>query len=213
LRFLVTAGPTREFIDPARYISNPSSGKMGFALAEAALKKGHEVKLITGPTSLTEPNNVKCFRVVSASDMYEEVMRELQWAEVVIMSAAVCDYRPAKIEPKKIKKTKKDFKIALLPTKDILYEIGNNKQGKYVVGFAAETDNLIENAQKKMLNKKLDMIVANRIGVENSGFEADTNNVTILLPEGVVEQIKDKSKMDIGEIIIERILEKIGKDT
>lgn len=212
MRFLVTAGPTREFIDPARFISNPSSGKMGFALAEAALKKGQEVKLITGPTTLIEPEGVKCFRVISASDMYKEVMRELQWAEVVIMSAAVCDYRPSKIETKKIKKTKSPLKITLLSTKDILDEIGKKKERKYVVGFAAETDNLIENAREKMINKKLDMIIANRIGSENSGFETDMNNVAILLPTGVVEEIEGKSKKQIGEIIIERILENIGKD-
>ncbi len=210
---MITAGPTREFIDPVRFISNPSSGKMGYALAGAASRAGHEVTLIAGPTALKEPEKIRFIRILSASDMLKMVIKELPSADILIMAAAVCDYRPASRAGKKMKKTAEALTLELVPTIDVLKKIGEKKQDKFVVGFAAETDNLIENARQKLEKKNLDMIIVNLVGVDDAGFESDTNKVTIIYPDGKIENLPAASKKIVAEEIIQKILVKIGKDT
>jgi phosphopantothenoylcysteine decarboxylase / phosphopantothenate---cysteine ligase len=210
LNFLITAGPTREFIDPVRFISNRSSGKMGFALAEAAVKAGHSVVLISGPVALENPQGAKVINVVSAEEMHKAVRAQIDSADVLIMCAAVSDYRPVSVHLKKMKKKPENLTLQLVPTTDILREIGNNKKDKFVIGFAAESDNLIENAKKKMSEKNLDMIVANPITESDAGFESDTNRVTMISKDGNSEKIEGP-KTEIGKILVNRIIEKIEK--
>lgn len=185
LKILVTAGPTREYFDPVRFLSNPSSGKMGYALAQVASQKGARVTLISGPTSLPPPKISKFVRVTSAEEMRRAVRKETSSSDLVIMAAAVSDYRPQSVSSKKIKKKAKKLRITLLPTRDILKELGKRKRrGQILVGFAAETDHLLRNALKKMREKNLDFIVANRIGPRNVGFESDKNRAVIFSAKG-----------------------------
>lgn len=210
MNFLITAGPTREFIDPVRFISNRSTGKMGFALARAALQAGHCVVLISGPVGLENPPGATVIKVVSTADMRQAVKAEIESADVLIMCAAVCDYRPATVHPGKMKKKSENLTLRLVPTPDILREIGNNKKDTFVVGFAAESENLIENAQKKLAEKNLDMIVANPITESDAGFESDANRVIIISRCGKSEQFEGP-KSELGKILVDRIIEKIEK--
>lgn len=210
MNFLITAGPTREFIDPVRFISNRSTGKMGFALAQAALKAGHAVVLISGPVALKNPPGATVIDIVSAEEMHKAVKAEIDSADVLIMCAAVCDYRPENIQLRKMKKKSERLTLQLVPTLDILREIGNSKKDKFVVGFAAESDDLIENAQKKLSEKNLDMIVANPITESDAGFESDTNRVIIMDRCGNSEQFKGP-KSELGKILVGRIIETIEK--
>lgn len=161
IRFLITAGGTREYIDPVRYISNASSGQMGYALAAAAVKKGHKATLISAPTNLAAPEGVKLVRVVSAADMFRAVKKHFNTCDCLIMTAAVADYTPIKKSKIKIKKSKSPLTLNLKPTTDILTWAGKNKTHQFVVGFALEDKNLKQNAEQKMLAKSADMIVAN----------------------------------------------------
>ena len=182
LRVAVTAGPTHEYIDPVRFISNPSSGKMGYAIAEEAWRRGAEVTLITGPTALRRPAGIKIVEVTSADEMFDACMEASESAEVIVKAAAVGDYRPAERAEQKIKRGGKDtMTLELVQNRDIAAELGRRKRpGQLLVGFAAETQNVLENAQKKMAEKNLDMIVSNDVLAPGAGFAVDTNAVTIM---------------------------------
>lgn len=181
LKVLVTAGPTQEAIDPVRYITNHSSGKMGYSIAKTAMLRGADVTLVTGKTSLTPPPFVKVINVVSAEEMYNAVTERLEEQDIIIKSAAVADYRPVNISDEKIKKSDNDMSIQLERTTDILKKIGEVRQNhQYICGFSMETQNMLENSRAKLKKKNIDMIVANNLKVQGAGFNADTNVVTII---------------------------------
>ncbi len=204
-RVLVTAGPTREFLDPVRFISNPSSGKMGFALAKAASRRGAEVVLVSGPTWLETPVGVERVDVVSAQQMFDEVVKRAEDTDVFIMSAAVADYRPKVQYDSKIKKESVSLDtIPLERTPDIIAHIAKNKRaGQFVVGFAAETDDVVKNATDKMKRKNMDMIVAN---VATQAFQKDTNRVVIVLKSGELRYLPEMSKEDVADEILDEVV-------
>jgi phosphopantothenoylcysteine decarboxylase/phosphopantothenate--cysteine ligase len=199
---LVTAGPTQEAIDPVRFLTNRSSGKMGYAIAEAALARGAEVTLISGPVSLTPPAGARTIRVRSASEMFEAVKQHLDQSTIVVMAAAVADYRPLSIHQQKIKKNGSALVLDLEPTRDILAAVASNRGDRVIVGFAAETENLIENAKKKLVDKNADLIVANDVTAPDSGFDVDTNRICLVSAEGVIEEPL-MSKRDAAERVID----------
>ena len=205
---IVTAGPTVESIDPMRYITNRSTGKMGYSIAKEAIERGADVTLITGPTNLTPPQNLKkLVKIESAKDMYEAVLANLDENDVVIKSAAVADYKPKNYSNKKIKKSDDDLVIELDRNKDIAQEIGKIKNNKILVGFAAETNDLIENAKKKKKKKNLDFIVANDLTKEGAGFGVDTNIVKIIDKEGNITEYPKMKKEEVANIILDKIKE------
>jgi phosphopantothenoylcysteine decarboxylase/phosphopantothenate--cysteine ligase len=204
---LVTAGPTREFIDAVRYISNPSTGKMGYALAEAARNHGADVVLISGPTQLAPPRGVKLVPVVSAQQMHDAVMQHLEGSHVVIMSAAVSDFRPTHSSDRKIKKEEAQNTVALERTDDILLKLGKTGGKRLLVGFAAETDDVEQNAVKKLKEKNLDLIVVNDLLKAGSGFGTDTNAVTIIDRAGKKQELPTQAKNDIASHIMAAVLE------
>ena len=206
LRVLVTAGGTREAIDPVRYIGNRSSGKMGYAIAEAAAARGAEVTLISGPVSLPVPSGVKRIAVESARQMREAVLKAFPDTDIVIKAAAVADYRPETAEAQKIKKAANSLTLVLTKNPDILAELGQLKQSQFLVGFAAETQELVAHATEKLRKKNLDMLVANDVTLSGAGFEADTNIVKILTPDGAIEELPQMSKQELGRLILDRIL-------
>lgn len=206
-RILITAGPTVEDIDPVRFISNRSSGKMGYAIARAARNRGAEVTLITGPTNLQYPVCVNVISVKTAEQMYNAVMKHFKDVDIAIKAAAVADYRPENVSNIKIKKNDEDLSIKLVKNKDILYEMGKVKTNQLLVGFAAETNDLISNASIKLRNKNLDMIVANDVTVENAGFNYDTNTVKIIKGDGQVIQLPNMLKQELADIILNYIIE------
>lgn len=209
---LVTAGPTIEKIDPVRFISNHSTGKMGYAIAKNAQMRGAKVILICGAVKLAPPYGVEVVNVLSASDMYDAVISRMNSVDWVIKSAAVGDYRPCKIFDDKMKKTGDNICIELVKNKDILAKIGEVKTKKQLVcGFSMETKDLIENSQKKLQNKNCDMLVANNLKVKGAGFAHDTNIVTILYKNGKSEPFELMQKEEIAEIILDRLLE-MSKD-
>lgn len=202
MKILVTAGPTREPIDPVRFISNRSSGKMGYAIARAAARRGHEVRLVSGPVSLDVPAGVRVFKVLTADEMLAAVKRNMKWCRVLVMAAAVCDWRPARVSRRKIKKTGKPPVLALEKTPDILSSVSADKGGRILVGFAAETGNPIAEARRKLSAKKLDMIVANDVSRPDSGFDVDTNKVSILDRTGATRHLPLMSKDAVAEEIV-----------
>ena len=205
---IVTAGPTVESIDPMRYITNRSTGKMGYSIAKEAIERGADVTLITGPTNLTPPQNLKkLVEIESAKDMYEAVLANLDENDVVIKSAAVADYKPKNYSNKKIKKSDDDLVIELDRNKDIAQEIGKIKNNKILVGFAAETNDLIENASLKIKKKNLDFIVANDLTKEGAGFGVDTNIVKIIDKEGNITEYPKMKKEEVANIILDKIKE------
>ena len=205
---IVTAGPTVESIDPMRYITNRSTGKMGYSIAKEAIERGADVTLITGPTNLTPPQNLKkLVKIESAKDMYEAVLANLDENDVVIKSAAVADYKPKNYSNKKIKKSDDDLVIELDRNKDIAQEIGKIKNNKILVGFAAETNDLIENASLKIKKKNLDFIVANDLTKEGAGFGVDTNIVKIIDKEGNITEYPKIKKEEVANIILDKIKE------
>ena len=205
---IVTAGPTIESIDPMRYITNRSTGKMGYSIAKEAIERGADVTLITGPTNLTPPQNLKkLVKIESAKDMYEAVLENLDENDVVIKSAAVADYKPKNYSNKKIKKSDDDLVIELDRNKDIAQEIGKIKNNKILVGFAAETNDLIENASLKIKKKNLDFIVANDLTKEGAGFGVDTNIVKIIDKEGNITEYPKMKKEEVANIILDKIKE------
>lgn len=206
---LVTAGPTQEPIDTVRFISNPSSGKMGYAIAEAARQRGAEVILVSGPTSLTPPSGVKSYSIRTTSEMREAVLGEYDKVDVVIKAAAVSDYRPKQFIPYKVKKTEDVQTIELVRNPDILAELGQRKGKRVLVGFAAETEDLATNAQKKVQSKQLDMIVANDVGNTRIGFRSDENKVLILHDDGRIEDLPLMSKQQLAHEILARVVERL----
>lgn len=204
MKLLITAGPTREALDPMRYISNRSSGKMGYALAEAAVKAGHETVLVSGPCSLTPPDGLKkLVNVISAADMAEAVKAEFPAADAAIMCAAVADYRPKKVSASKIKKNDETFVLELERTEDILASLGKMKQsGQMLIGFAAETDDMEENALGKLKRKNLDWIAANRLDLPGQGAESNTNTVVLYSVNGDKIVVPLASKREIAEAIL-----------
>ena len=205
---LVTSGATREFIDPLRFISNPSSGKMGFSIARAAWLRGANVTLISAHTETPPPYGIKTISVENANEMYKKVMSSLKKSDIVIKAAAVSDYKPKNKTSNKIKKSDGNITLELSRTKDILSEIGRNKNGIFVVGFSAETDNLVENSKKKLRSKKADLIVANNINEQGAGFGNDTNIVNIISSDGKETELPLMSKAEIGHIILDMVIEK-----
>lgn len=206
-RILVTAGPTREEIDPVRYLSNYSSGKMGYAIAENAQQRGAKVTLVSGPTRLTVPVGVHCLPVSSAEEMRETVTRSSGEAEIIIKAAAVADYRVAERAGQKIKKTSNELTLALEKNPDILAELGGQKgENQILVGFAAETERLLAHAAEKLKNKNLDMVVANDVTTPGAGFDSDTNIVRFLFADGRVEELDQMSKQQVAEKLLNHLV-------
>jgi phosphopantothenoylcysteine decarboxylase/phosphopantothenate--cysteine ligase len=206
-QILITGGPTQELLDPVRFITNRSSGKMGYALAKMAKRRGAEVILITGPISLPPPQaDIKWVPVQSAEEMRKAVFAHLEGSSVVIKAAAVSDYRPKVISQKKIKKGDSETTLALEKTKDILEELGKKKGSRILVGFAAETEDLIANAKKKLQEKNLDLIVVNDVTKPGTGFGSDTNQVKILYPSGQVKDIPLIGKEEVSQLILDDVV-------
>ena len=195
-RVLITAGPTHEAIDPVRYISNRSTGRMGFALAQAALRAGAEVTLVSGPVSLREPPGVGRISVTSAVEMRDAVIKIVEQADIFIACAAVSDYRVEQAATQKIKKTSQNLQLDLTPNPDIVSEVTQLKNKPFTLGFAAETENVEQHAREKLQRKNLDMIAANKVGAEQTGFESDTNELFVIWPDGQqLLALKDKNEI------------------
>lgn len=204
-KILVTAGGTIENIDPVRYIGNRSSGKMGYEIAKSAVNHGAEVILISGKADIEPPKNLRFIKVESAEEMREKILSEFETVDAVIMSAAVADYRVKNISAQKIKKSAESFSIELVKNPDILKELGALKKNQILIGFAAETENLLEYANKKLVEKNLDMIVANNVSVEGAGFSVDTNIASFINRAGEIENFNIMSKSELAEKIILRL--------
>lgn len=210
-RVLVTAGPTREAIDPVRYITNYSTGKMGYAIAQAAIWRGAQVTLVSGPVDLAPPLGAKLVPVSSARDMFEAVAAAAGDQDAVIKAAAVADYRPVHVGTEKTKKEDGQLDIALERTDDILAWLGEHrKPGQFLCGFSMETQNMLENSQKKLEKKHVDMIVANNLKVEGAGFGTDTNVVTMITRDGVV-QLEKMAKAQVAHKLLDRIFQPAPK--
>lgn len=205
-RVLVTAGPTQESIDPVRYITNHSSGKMGYAVARQAMLRGAEVTLVSGKVNLPPVPFVKMIYITTAEDMYNAVTAEFDNTDIVVKAAAVADFRPKRIADDKLKKADGMDSIELEPTKDILKELGKNKKNRFICGFSMETKNMTENSRKKLENKNLDMIVCNNLKVEGAGFQGDTNVVTVIDKTNITE-LGIMSKTEVADKILDRIAE------
>ena len=211
-KILITAGPTQEPIDPIRFITNRSSGKMGYALAKVARRRGAEVILVTGPTSLPIPRrDMKVFSVRTAEEMRKAVLTHMEGCSVVIKGAAVSDYRPKEISQKKLKKTEPNYSLALERTRDILEEIGKKKEERILVGFAAETEDLMANARKKLKGKNLDFIVVNDVTKPGAGFGLDTNQVKILYSSGEVKDLPLMLKEEVSSFILDDVIRLLKK--
>ena len=207
-KVLVTAGRTEEPLDAVRYLSNRSSGKMGYALAEASRRRGARVSLVSGPASLEPPQGVHFERVRTAEEMAEAVLRHLDESSVVLMAAAVADFRPAESQNGKIKKRDGFSTIKVEPTRDILAEIARRRRpSQVVVGFAAEAERVLENASRKLREKGLDLIVANDVTREGAGFEVDTNIVTLIFPDGREIPLDKMSKLDVAKRVLDQVVE------
>ena len=202
MRFLITAGPTREPIDPVRYLSNRSSGKMAYAIAEAAIDAGHEVVLISGPVNLDPPRGAELSSVSTSDEMFDAVQQEAPRSDVLVMCAAVADYKPAKASKHKIKKHDATLSLELIPTRDILASLPTKDRQCVVVGFAAETENVEANARKKLQEKNCDVVVANDVSRSDSGMESDQNEVTILFRGGEIKRISRAPKKIIARELI-----------
>jgi phosphopantothenoylcysteine decarboxylase / phosphopantothenate---cysteine ligase len=201
---LITAGPTRERIDPVRYLTNRSSGRMGYAIAEAALRRGARVLLVSGPTSLTPPGSAELTSVQTAEEMRDAVLHLLSQSSIVIKTAAVSDYRPKSPAGQKIKR-KGPMSLELEATPDILQELARKKGAQLVIGFAAETENVLENARQKLLSKSLDAIVVNDVSREGVGFDSDRNAVTIITREDVVE-VPETTKWEVAQRVLDQVV-------
>lgn len=208
---LITAGPTQERIDPVRYITNHSTGKMGYALAECCMRRGASVTLVSGPVAINPPMFVNVVPVVSAADMAREVKARAGEQDIIIKAAAVADYRPMNPADEKIKKKDSDASIELERTEDILKYLGENrKPNQFICGFSMETEHMVENSRAKLEKKKVDMIVANNLRVEGAGFGTDTNIVTLITKEDIKE-LTIMSKADVADVIINEIVEKLSQ--
>ncbi len=205
MKILVTAGPTREAIDPVRFLSNRSSGKMGYAVAEVAAEMGHEVRLVSGPVAIDEPSGVATVeQVISAADMLDAVLANFEWCDVLVMCAAVADWRPKVVADQKLKKDGAGdvMTLELERTVDILQVVGGKKKSQVLVGFAAETENVLDEARRKLVAKGLDMIVANDVSRDDAGFGVDTNAVTFVT-EGAETKMPLMSKRNVAAVLVE----------
>ncbi len=209
-KILVTAGPTQEAIDPVRYITNHSTGKMGYAIAENAMQRGAEVTLVTGPCSIAPPMFTEVIPVISAEEMYEAVTARSENADIIIMTAAVADYRPTVASDEKVKKKDGDLSIPLTRTKDILRTLGSRKrEGQFLCGFSMETQNMLENSRRKISEKHLDRIVAKNLKVAGAGFGTDTNVITIITPDSETE-LPLMTKRDAAGRILDEIVRRVS---
>jgi phosphopantothenoylcysteine decarboxylase/phosphopantothenate--cysteine ligase len=206
-RVLVTAGPTQEAFDPVRFVTNPSSGKMGFALARTARRRGAEVVLVSGPTMFSDPDGIKTIRVKTAEAMFHAVMEEADRATAIVKAAAVSDWRPAEVSNHKMKKDKLGQQCLFERTDDILETLGKKKNNTILVGFAAETENLEKNARAKVAAKNLDLIVANLVGKDASGFGSDTNQASLLYKDGRTENLPLMEKASLADLLWDKVLE------
>jgi phosphopantothenoylcysteine decarboxylase/phosphopantothenate--cysteine ligase len=204
VKFVVTAGPTREPIDPVRFLSNRSSGKMGYAIAAAALESDHDVVLISGPVNLAPPAAAKLVTVITSDEMHAAVHEAVRDCDVLVMCAAVSDYKPARVAKAKIKKRDKNFPLDLIPARDILKSLPRSRNF-FVVGFAAETNDVAEHARAKLATKNCDMIVANDVSDPMIGMESDENAVTIFSRNGEIERISRASKKIIARSLVKKI--------
>ncbi len=202
MRFLVTAGPTREPIDPIRYLSNRSSGKMGYAIAEAAINAGHDVVLISGPVDVDPPRGAELTSVLTSDDMFDAVHEHLHDCDVLVMCAAVADYKPKQLSKTKIKKRDADLSLELIPTRDILASLPKEDRNYVVVGFAAETENVEARARKKLEEKNCDVIVANDVSHPDFGMESDENEVTMLFRDGKIKKISRSPKKIVARELL-----------
>jgi len=209
VNILVTAGPTREPLDPVRYLTNRSSGKMGYALARVARERGHRVRLVTGPVAIEPPRGVTVTRVLSAREMLRAVSGSFPWADALIMAAAVSDWRPAHVAAGKMKKKGRTLVIRLVKNPDILEGVSRMKGGRTVVGFAAETGDPVAEALHKLRRKKLDLVVANDVSVPGSGFDADSNLAALVFRDGTVVRLNRMRKTTLARIVVEHV-EKIA---
>jgi phosphopantothenoylcysteine decarboxylase/phosphopantothenate--cysteine ligase len=203
---LITAGPTQEPLDPVRYISNRSSGKMGYALADAATQRGAQVILVSGPVQLREPHGVHVVHVRTAREMHDAVMEHLPEAGIIVKAAAVADYHLSQVPRSKIKKTAMRMSLDLDPTPDILAELGKKKGDRLLIGFAAETENLVDSARQKLESKNCDMVVANLVNQEATGFESDENEVVLVLSTGETIPLSRAPKREIADRIFDQVL-------
>ena len=205
-KIVITAGPTYEAIDPVRFIGNRSTGKMGIAIAEVFAEKGAEVILILGPTHLRpQHKNIKCSLVETGDEMYKNCLTYFDWCDVAVMSAAVADYKPKEIASQKIKKKEETITITLVKTIDILFELGKLKRKQFLVGFALETENLLENAQAKLKRKNLDLIIANTSNDKGEGFGFDTNKIIIIDRNNKMYNFELKQKEEVAKDIVDTI--------
>ncbi len=211
IKILVTAGPTQEPLDPVRYITNPSSGKMGYAVAGQASLRGAKVTLISGPTHLEPPNGVETIFCKQAGEMLALVNQHFPDCDVLVMVAAVGDFQPETVQKEKIKKLGEPLVLHLLPTTDILLEVAKNKTRQMVIGFAAESENVVQSAQEKLKKKDLDLIVANDISAPGIGFQSDSNQVTLIDKAGKIDPLPRLSKREIADVLLDRIKGKIKK--
>ena len=207
LRLLVSAGPTREYLDPVRFLSNPSSGRMGYAVAEAARDRGAEVVLVSGPTCLKAPWGVEVVRVESALEMRQALLERYPWAKAVVMAAAVADYRPAEVLKDKEPKAEAEKTIRLVPNPDILKELGERKEGRVLVGFAMETASGLERAQEKLRRKNLDLIALNWVNREGVGFGSPENEVVLIARDGRVLELPRMEKRQVAHRILDLVKE------
>ena len=207
LRLLVSAGPTREYLDPVRFLSNPSSGRMGYAVAEAARDRGAEVVLVSGPTCLKAPWGVEVVRVESALEMRQAILERYPWAKAVVMAAAVADYRPAEVLKDKEPKAEAEKTIRLVPNPDILKELGERKEGRVLVGFAMETASGLERAQEKLRRKNLDLIALNWVNREGVGFGSPENEVVLIARDGRVLELPRMEKRQVAHRILDLVKE------
>jgi phosphopantothenoylcysteine decarboxylase/phosphopantothenate--cysteine ligase len=199
VRFLITAGPTREPIDPVRYLSNRSSGKMGYAIAEAAVEAGHEVILIAGPVNVDRPRGVAVIPISTSDEMFDAVHQQARNCDILVMCAAVADYKPAKVSKSKIKKRGENISLELVPTRDILASLPHQDRQYLVVGFAAETENIEANARQKLQRKHCDIIVANDARI---GMESDENEVIVLFSGGEMKKISRAPKKIVARALV-----------
>lgn len=212
VKVLITAAGTREAIDPVRYVGNRSSGKMGYAIAQEAQRRGAQVTLVSGPTALSAPADITVHHIESAREMHELVLKYYEQTDVVVKAAAVADYRPKNVSDIKIKKRNDDaLEIVLEKNPDILADLGRRKTKQFLVGFAAETNDLIANAQEKITKKNLDMIVANDVTLPGAGFNTDTNIVKFLYPSGEITELEKMSKVAVANTLLDVIVKNLKK--
>ncbi len=207
MKFVVTAGPTREPLDPVRYLSNRSSGKMGYAIAAAALEEKHEVVLISGPVALAAPAGAKVVRVITGDEMFAAISAAVAGCDVFVMCAAVCDYKPAHSSPAKLKKSREPFALELVPTRDLLASLTSAPHDYFVVGFAAETQELEQNAARKLVEKHCDLLVANDVSRADVGMDSDENELVIFRKNGASKKIPRAKKTEVARALLKIILD------